>query len=249
MSEHIKVERKRAINVIRIDRPDKKNALTLAMYTALASALQAGDADDAVRVHVILGVPGAFSSGNDVADFVRIGTGEVDGTEIFDFLRALATVKKPLVSGADGIAVGIGATLHLHCDLTFATARTEFRTPFVDLGIVPEAGSSLLVPPLLGRQGAFAMLVMGDGVPAERAQAAGMIYEVVTEEQLEASVFAAAERIAKKPANALRAARLLVRGSQDALIARIEEESRYVLEGLRSEEARAIFAAFLAKKK
>lgn len=249
MSEHIEVTRHGAINAIRINRPDKKNALTFAMYTALAAALRAGDADDDMRVHVILGLPGAFSSGNDLADFIKIATGESDGNAIFDFLRALATAKKPIVSGVDGIAVGIGTTIHLHCDLTFATARTEFRTPFVDLGIVPEAASSLLVSPMLGRQGAFSLLVMGDGVPAERALAAGMIHAVVSEDELEAAVFAAAERIAKKPVTAMRAARALLRGSEEAILERIEEEGRHVLAGLKSEEARNAFAAFMAKKK
>jgi enoyl-CoA hydratase/carnithine racemase len=249
VSEHIQVSRQGAVNVIRINRPDKKNALTFAMYTALAAALRAGDADEAVRVHVMLGVPGAFSAGNDLADFIKIATGEDDGNAIFDFLRALATAKKPIVSGVDGIAVGIGTTIHLHCDLTFATSRTEFRTPFVDLGIVPEAASSLLVPSLLGRQGAFSLLVMGDGVSAERALAAGMIHAVVSGDELESSVFAAAERLARKPATAMRAARALLRGSEESILERIEEEGRHVLAGLKSQEARDAFAAFMAKKK
>lgn len=249
MSELIQDERRGAINVIRINRPDKKNALTFPMYTAMAAALRAGDADEDVRVHVILGVPGAFSAGNDLADFVKIASGESQGEEIFDFLRALATAKKPIVSGADGIAVGIGATLHLHCDLTFATPRTEFRTPFVDLGIVPEAGSSLLVPARLGHQPAFALLVLGDPLPAEAAKQGGLIHAVVSEEELEPAVFAAAERLATKPANALRIARELIRGSQAELLQRIDEEAEAVRAGLKSDEARAAFSAFLNKKK
>ena len=249
MSELIQVERRDAVNVIRINRPEKKNALTFPMYTAMAAALRAGDADDAVRVHVILGVPGAFSAGNDLADFVKIAGGESQGEEIFDFLRALATAKKPLVSGADGIAVGIGATLHLHCDLTFATPRTQFRTPFVDLGIVPEAGSSLLVPAQLGHQPAFALLVMGDPLSAEEAKQGGLIHAVVSENELETAVFAAAERLVNKPANALRVARELIRGPRTKLLQRIDEEAEAVRAGLKSDEARAAFAAFLSKKK
>lgn len=249
MSEHIEVSRQGAINVIRINRPDKKNALSFAMYTALAAALRAGDADDAVRVHVMLGVPGAFSAGNDLTDFIKIAAGEDDGNAIFDFLRALATAKKPIVSGVDGIAVGIGTTIHLHCDLTFATARTTFRTPFVDLGIVPEAGSSLIVPALLGRQQAFAMLAMSEGISAHVAAQKGLIYSVVSEDDLETVVFAAAETLAEKPAKALRTARELIRGPEDAILARIEEEARHVLAGLKSQEARDAFAAFMAKKK
>ncbi|MBS9719756.1 crotonase/enoyl-CoA hydratase family protein [Tianweitania sp. BSSL-BM11] len=249
MSELIQNERRGAVNVIRINRPDKKNALTFAMYAAMAAALRAGDADESVRVHVILGVPGAFSAGNDLADFVKIASGESQSEEIFDFLRALATTRKPLVSGADGIAVGIGATLHLHCDLTFATPRTALRTPFVDLGIVPEAGSSLLVPERLGHQPAFALLVMGDPLGAEAARQGGLIHAVVDEEDLEAAVFAAADRLASKPANALRIARELIRGSRTELLQRIDEEAEAVRTGLKSDEARAAFAAFLNKKK
>ena len=123
---------------------------------------------------------------------MRMG-GEL-GQEVVDFLLALATAQKPMVSGVDGIAVGIGTTLNLHCDLTFATRRTVFRTPFVDLGLVPEAASSLLVPRIVGRQQAFALLALGQGFSADRAKTAGLIYDVVDEDDLERDVFAAAER-------------------------------------------------------
>ncbi|HMM64170.1 MAG TPA: crotonase/enoyl-CoA hydratase family protein, partial [Mesorhizobium sp.] len=163
MTDHILIERRDAVQVIRMNRPDKKNALTRAMYGKMSQALAAGDADPAVRVHVFLGVPGAFSAGNDLTDFLAVATGGEGGSEVWEFLLALARSQKPMVSGVDGIAVGIGTTLNLHCDLTFATPRTVFRTPFVDLGLVPEAGSSLLVPQVLGRQGAFALLALGEG--------------------------------------------------------------------------------------
>lgn len=149
MSEHILIERKGAIQIIRLNRADKKNAITRAMYATMAKALKDGDADDAVRVHVFLGVPGAFSSGNDMQDFMAAAMGGDLGNDILDFLGALSSAKKPIVSGVDGLAIGIGTTIHLHCDLTFATSRALFRTPFVDLGLVPEAASSLLAPPLM----------------------------------------------------------------------------------------------------
>ncbi|MBE0691942.1 MAG: enoyl-CoA hydratase/isomerase family protein, partial [Aquamicrobium sp.] len=161
MSEHIEISRDGAVQIVRMNRPDKKNAITRAMYAAMAKALTEGDADETVRVHLILGVPGAFSSGNDLADFMAVATGGEQGTEVADFLQALATAEKPIVSGVDGIAVGIGTTLNFHCDVTLATPRTQFHTPFVDLGLVPEAGSSLLGPALLGRQQAFALLGLG----------------------------------------------------------------------------------------
>jgi len=202
-----------------------------------------------VRVNVFLGVPGAFSSGNDLADFLAVAQGGDGGTEVFDFLMALARSQKPLLSGVDGIAVGIGTTINLHCDLTFATPRTVFRTPFVDLGLVPEAGSSLLAPAILGRQQAFALLGLGEGFSAEKAKAAGLIYEVVDEDRLEQAVLAAAEEIAAKPPEALKIARDLMRGDRADLIARIEEESAHFSARLKSDEARAAFVAFMSRKK
>ncbi|RWE50334.1 MAG: crotonase/enoyl-CoA hydratase family protein [Mesorhizobium sp.] len=249
MTDHILIERRGAVQIIRMNRPDKKNALTRAMYAKMSAALVEGDADPAVRVHVFLGVPGAFSSGNDLADFLVIATGGEGGNEVLDFLMALAKTEKPMVSGVDGIAVGIGTTLNLHCDLTFATPRTLFRTPFVDLGLVPEAGSSLLAPRVLGRQGAFALLGLGEGFSAERAKAAGLIYDVVAEDALESAVLAAADEIAAKPPQALKIARDLMREPRDELIARIEVESAHFRERLTSDEARAALTAFMTRKK
>ena len=249
MSEHIVVERHGAVQLVRMNRPDKKNAITRAMYAAMAKALADGDADPEVRVHLILGVPGAFSSGNDLADFMVVATGGDGGMEVYDFLLALAKAQKPIVSGVDGIAVGIGTTINLHCDLTLATPRTEFRTPFVDLGLVPEAGSSLLAPMVLGRQSAFALLGLGEGFSAERAKAAGLIYDVVSEDELEAAAMAAAERIAAKPPEALKIARDLMLGDREALVARIKEEGVHFRARLTSDEARNAFMAFMSRKK
>ena len=159
------------------------------------------------------------------------------------------SAQKPIVSGVDGIAVGIGTTINLHCDLTFATPRTEFRTPFVDLGAGAGSGSSLLVPTVIGHQRAFALLGLGEPLSAERALAAGLIYAVVPEDALEAETLAAAENIAAKPPEALRIARDLMRGPRDALVARISEEAEHFRARLKSDEARAAFAAFLARKK
>jgi enoyl-CoA hydratase/carnithine racemase len=249
MSEHIIIERRGAVQVIRMNRPDKKNAITRAMYAAMAAALTAGDAESTIRCHVFLGVPGSFSAGNDLADFMAVATGAEGGDEVWEFLIALAEAQKPIVSGVDGIAVGIGTTINLHCDLTFATPRTVFRTPFVDLGLVPEAGSSLLAPAILGRQQSFALLALGEGFSAERAKAAGLIYEVVGEDELEEAVFAAAETIAAKPPQALKIARDLMRGPRDALVARIREEGAHFKERLTSDEARAALVAFMSRKK
>ena len=245
----ILVERHGAVQLIRLNRPDKKNAITRAMYAAMAKALTDGDADPDIRCHVFLGVPGAFSAGNDMADFMVVAMGGDGGTEVFDFLMALAVSRKPMVSGADGIAVGIGTTIHLHCDLTFATPRTSFLTPFVNLGIVPEAGSSLIAPLLLGSQQAFALLGLGEPFSAEKAKSVGMIYDVVGEEELEARALAAAAEIASRPPQALQIARDLMRGNRDELVERIKLEGRHFRERLTSDEAKQALMAFMARKK
>ncbi len=249
MSEHIVIERRGAVQSIRMNRPDKKNALTRDMYAAMAGALRSGDADPQVRCHVLLGVPGAFSAGNDLADFLAVAQGGENGTEVWDFLLALAECEKPLLAGADGIAVGVGTTMLFHCDLTLATPRTVFHTPFVDLGVVPEAGSSLLAPPLFGRQGAFALLALGEGLPAEKALAAGMIYRVVSEAELDVEVFKVAEAVAAKPPEAMKLARNLMLGDRAALIERMNVESGHFRERLKSDEARNAFMAFMTRKK
>ncbi len=249
MTEHIVIEREAGVQTIRMNRADKKNALTRAMYATMAAALAEADESDEIRVSVLMGVPGAFTSGNDIADFMSYSMGGEQGMEVYDFLMALAQSKTPIVSAVDGISVGIGTTIQFHCDLTFATPRTVFHTPFVDLGVVPEAGSSLLGPATLGRQGAFALLALCEGLPAERAKAAGMIHAVIGEGEVEVAALEAAKRIAAKPPEAMRIARDLLLGDRDALIDRIRHEGKLFRERLQSKEARNAFMAFMNRKK
>jgi len=252
MTDHILTERAGvagALNVIRFNRPDKKNAITRAMYAAMAKALADGEADEAVRVHVLLGTPGAFSSGNDMQDFMAVAMGASKGEEVFDFLVTVATLTKPVVSGVDGLAIGIGATIHMHCDLTFATPDSRFHTPFVDLALVPEAGSSLLAPASMGHQKAFALLCAGLPFSGEEAERAGLIFRTVSAEDLEAEVFAAAGHLAAKPPKALAIARRLVKPDPDTVTARIRAEGALFAAQLKSAEALAAFQAFMARKK
>ncbi|WP_421853180.1 crotonase/enoyl-CoA hydratase family protein [Oricola sp.] len=249
MSEHVVVERRGAVQIIRMNRPDKKNAITRAMYKTMADALVAADADDNIRVSVFLGTPGAFSAGNDMQDFLVVATGGEHGGEVGEFLVALASAKKPVLSGVDGLAIGVGTTINLHCDLTFATPASLFRTPFVDLALVPEAGSSLLAPRVMGHQRAFALLAMGEGFTAEMALEAGLIYRVVEAEALEAETLAAAEALAAKPPQALQIARELLKGAPDPVIERIKEEGALFAKQLKSDEAREAFMAFMARKR
>lgn len=252
MTETILVERpseSAGVQIIRLNRPDKKNAITRAMYAAMTEALRSAESDAAIRAHVILGAPGAFSAGNDMSDFLAFAMGGSLGAEVLDFLKTLATLEKPIVSGVDGLAIGIGTTIHLHCDLTFATPASQFRTPFVDLALVPEAASSLLVPAIAGHQRAFALLAAGIGFSAEEARDAGLIYKVVETADLEPTVIAHAEGLAAKPPQAMRIARQLMRGPRDGVLARIDDEARHFAAQLKSNEAKASFEAFMARKK
>ncbi len=248
MSEFIKVSLEAPLCLIRIARPEKKNALTSPMYAAMTAALAAANADAAIRVICILGAPGMFSAGNDIQEFMTFAKGGALGPEVVEFLKSLATNEKPLVAGVDGIAVGIGATLLLHCDYVVASERTNLSTPFASLGLVPEAGSSLLGPRLMGHARAFAMLAMGRPMPARQAEVVGLVNEVVAPEEVERQALAAARDIAARPAEAMAIARALLRPAPAETLARIEREVVLFGERLRSDEARAAFNAFLSRK-
>jgi enoyl-CoA hydratase/carnithine racemase len=250
MSDHIVVERHGAVQTVRMNRPEKKNALTRAMYAAMAEAITSGEQDDGVRVQVLLGQPGAFSAGNDMNDFLAVATGgDEHGGQVFEFLNALATAKKPVLSGVDGLAIGIGTTVHLHCDLTFATPGSLFRTPFVDLALVPEAASSLIAPQIMGHQRAFALLAMGEGFSAQDALDAGLIWKIVDAAALEDEVMQTAQALAAKPPRALAIAKQLTKGPREPVLSRIKEEAAHFGKQLKSDEAREAFMAFMARKK
>ncbi|MGG7516489.1 crotonase/enoyl-CoA hydratase family protein [Allorhizobium undicola] len=235
--------------VLRFNRPEKKNAITSAMYHRMTDALIAANDDEDIRAIVFLGTEGCFSAGNDMADFIAYALSGAGGEPAaFAFLKALAGCRKPLVSGVDGLAIGIGTTLNMHCDLTIASSRSLFKTPFVDLALVPEAGSSLLAPLAMGHQRAFALLALGEGFSAAEAKEAGLIWKVTEPQEVEEQALAAAARLAAKPPEALAIARRLLRGDQTALMARMEEELHHFLARLKSAEAMAAFQAFMGKK-
>ena len=243
------VSREGALSILRLQRVEKKNALTGAMYTALSHALREANADDGVGAIVILGQPGIFCAGNDIKDFMGFAMGGGIGQPVLDFLRALVANEKPLVAGVDGAAIGIGTTMILHCDYALASNRSVFATPFVDLGLVPEAASSLIVPQLMGNRLAFEMLAMGAKFDANRARETGLINAVTEPATLEAQTLETARAIAAKPREAVRLARKLIRGDPSAILARIDEEAKLFSGRLMSQEARQAFEAFLAKGK
>ena len=246
----IRLERYGPVQILRLDRPAKKNAITSGMYDALAEALEAANGDDEVAVSVLLGSPGIFSAGNDIADFLRVASeGHGIGEAVLRFVRALATSDRPLFAGVDGLAVGVGVTTLMHCDFVLATPRALFRTPFTALGLVPEAGSSLVAPGTMGHARAFELLVMGRDLDVEAALRAGLVNAIVEPAELEPKILAAARELAAKPRDAVLAARRLLKGDNSGLLARIEKEAEVFAERLASREAQAAFAAFMGKGK
>lgn len=242
-----------AVAVVRLTRADKKNAMTSAMYSEVARQWRIAEADDEVAVHLWFGLPGAFSVGNDIEEFVAAArTGRLS-TAVIDFLHTLASLEKPLVIGVDGLAVGVGTTALLHADLVVASDRSSFRTPFVDLGLVPEAASSLLAPRRMGHAAAFELLCLGAPFDATRAREVGLVNRVVAAEAVEAEASAFAQALAAKPRSALAAARRLLRTghgtNSEAVIARIDLEAEEFAARLASPEAVAAFTAFMSRKK
>src|SRR6185312_1173622 len=192
MSEHVSVTDEGPIRVVRMNRPDKKNALTHAMYAALTNALNGANGNDNIRAIVIAGVPGAFSAGNDLNDFLALATStEGLARPVRDFLPALVHCQKPLIAAVSGIAVGIGTTMLLHCDFVVAANTAKLMTPFTSLGLVPEAASSLIAPRLMGHARAFSFLVMGRPLDAQQAKEAGIVNTVVAAAELESAALAA----------------------------------------------------------
>jgi enoyl-CoA hydratase/carnithine racemase len=238
------------VRTVRMNRPDKKNALTLPMYDAMAAGVESAPQNPVLRCLLIAGAPTAFCAGNDIGDFLgmAMGTGAL-GAPILRFLYAMARCELPLVAAVQGNAVGVGTTMLLHCDHVVAADNARFSTPFVGLGLVPEAASSLLAPRLMGQARAFELLVMGRPMNAEQAKAAGLINTVVTADAVEAEAMQAARAIAALPPQGVLASRRLMRGSPDEIVARIDEEADLFKTRLKSAEARAAFEAFMTRKK
>lgn len=238
------------IRMVRMNRPDKKNALTAKMYDAMAAALTGTRTDQSVRCVMIAGTPGAFCAGNDLDEFRQAAAdGEGLGDPVLRFLHALAYCERPLVAAVDGFAVGVGTTMLMHCDYVVASRNARFTTPFVGLGLVPEAASTLLAPRLMGPRRAFAMLVMGEPLDAAGAQSIGLVNAVADSAEVEAQALAAARKIAALPPEAVLASRRMIRGEPGELAERIDLEADFFRERLQSPEAQAAFEAFFARKK
>jgi enoyl-CoA hydratase/carnithine racemase len=245
----IKAETRNRVARIELARPEKKNALTAEMYLQLADALAAADADPQARAILLHGSRDCFTAGNDLADFLeRPPSGESSPT--WKFFRVLPNLRKPVVAAVAGPAIGIGTTLLLHCDFVYAASTARFQLPFVPLGIVPEFGSTYLLPLLAGYQRAAELLLLGQPFTAEKAREAGIVTEVLATESLMAKAEETANALAALPPESLRLTKRLLKSGLEATVKnRIAEEGKIFVERLGSPEAKEAMSAFLEKRK
>jgi enoyl-CoA hydratase/carnithine racemase len=247
-TDHVTVTRHdNGVVLVRMTRLDKKNALTGAMYDTMRGVIE-NAAAEGTRAVVFAGGPGVFTSGNDIADFVQRSGAGATGSPAGDFIKALATVEVPMIAAVDGLAIGVGTTLMLHMDLAYASPNAMFRMPFVDLGLVPEAASSLLFPRLAGIKKATEYIMLAEPFGATEAEAIGLVNAVVTPEELEARALAAAAKLASKPPQALAHTRRLLRKGSEETRARMDEEGALFAQLLRGDEAKQAFMAFMTRK-
>ncbi len=245
----IKTATLNGVATIEIARPEKKNAITQAMYQAMAEALLAATADSAVRAVLITGQPGIFTSGNDIEDFMKRAPGSLD-SPAFGFMQALMDCSKPVIAAVTGPAIGIGTTLLLHCDFVYVSDEARLAMPFVGLGLVPEFASSLIVPALMGSARAAEKLLLGDPFSAADAVEAGIANAVLPAGEVVAHARRVAERFNALPPGAVRETKKLMRrGRAEAMHQAIAAEARVFAERLRSPEAQEAFSAFFQKRK
>ena len=251
MSEQIGTELDGGILRVEIRRPEKKNALTGPMYEALANALEAAECNPDVRVILIHGQSGAFTAGNDLSDFLaNPPVSEEPLPPVFRFLNTFSTLTKPFMAAVSGVAVGVGTTMLLHCDLVYAGESARFQLPFVNLGLCPEAGSSLLLPLLVGHQRAAEMLLLCEPFNAEKARELGLVNAVLPDADVLDHALAQARKLAAQPAAAVRMTKQLMKRTQAALLQQtMQEEARQFRTLLVAPEAKEAFSAFFEKRK
>ena len=251
MTEQLIVTDENAMRVIKMRRPEKKNAITQEMYRRMSDAIDTAQNNPAIRCIIITGGSGVFTAGNDLEEFLQESTAGNEGpraSNAVKFLYSLAHNTKPVIAAVDGVAIGIGTTMLFHCDYVLASTAATFATPFIHLGLVPEGASSLLMPRAMGHQRAFATLVMGRTMSAEDAQIAGFVNVVVSPGHTEGEARKVAREICHLPAEAVAMSRKLLKLPPEDLTRRIDQESHLFGERMRSKEAIAAFKAFFARK-
>jgi enoyl-CoA hydratase/carnithine racemase len=247
MSEHIKIRQDGGVLEILFARPDKKNALSNAMYRAATQALEGAQTNKSIRV-VLFGSEGdAFTSGNDIADFAGVASGQARELDAHNFIRALGRAEKPIVAAVTGLAVGVGTTMLLHCDLVYIADTAKLTTPFVNLALVPEAASSMLLPSRIGHARAFAMFALGESLSGQEAFALGLANKVLPIDEVLVAARTAAHALAARPVGSVVATKKLMR-EVEAILAQMGAESQVFGERLQSGEAREAFAAFAQRR-
>jgi len=242
----IRIQDKDGVRTIAFARPEKKNAITGEMYLKIVDALSSAAANPEIKVVLFASTNENFTAGNDVGDFVANPPSGPDAP-VIQLLKQLCEFKKPIVAAVPGLAIGIGTTLLLHCDLVYASDTAKFKMPFVDLGLVPEAGSSQLLVQLMGHQRAAELLLLGEAFDANRALALGIVNQVVPQTELLSLARAKAAQLAAKPTNALITSKALMKRAPEPLWERMQLEAKLFSEALNSPEAKAAFARFLSK--
>ncbi|MBB6285488.1 MULTISPECIES: enoyl-CoA hydratase-related protein [unclassified Pseudomonas] len=249
MTDAILLQRERGLLTLQLNRPDKKNALTRAMYSQLAQALEQADADPDINAVLIQGSSGCFTAGNDVGDFLEQPPSDLD-SPAFHFMKSLLNCRKPVIAAVAGAAVGIGTTLLLHCDLVYISRDARLRMPFVNLGLCPEFGSSLILPRLLGHAKAAELLLLGEGFTGEQAAAWGIATEALgSGEAALAKAREMAERFEALAPGAVQVSKQLMKSvDREQLRQVIEEEGALFVQRLKSPEAIAALSGFMDRR-
>lgn len=247
MTEHIKTTMQDSVLEITFARPDKKNALSNAMYRAAAEALEQAQSDSSIRAVMLSGEGEVFTSGNDLSDFAGASAGGREELQASRFIGAVAQAEKPLIAAVPGLAVGVGTTMLLHCDLVFVADTAKLSTPFVNLALVPEAASTMLLTARIGHARAFAMFAMGEPLTGAEAVNLGIANKVLPKDQVIPAARAAARMLAEKPLGAVMATKKLMRESE-AILAQMARESKVFGERLLTAEAREAFNAFAERR-
>lgn len=249
-TEHIQTELQDGVFTLRLNRPDKKNALTQAMYTAMAESLDQADQDPAVRVILITGTPDCFSSGNDLQDFLNSPPSTTGDAPVLRFMLTLARVQKPVVAAINGPAVGVGTTILFHVDLAYAGEHARFHMPFVNIGICPEYASTLLLPRMIGHVQAAELVMLAEPFTAAKALDCRLINAVLPDAEVLATARAKALKLAQQPPQALRTTKMLLkRWDKDKVNEVILHEAEHFGAMLRGAEAREAIGAFIQKRK
>lgn len=244
MSDYILIERHENILRLQLNRPQKKNALLGEMYEALIEAFQEADSDESIHVIYITGSGDSFSAGNDLRSFIE----NPESTAAARFIKAISITKTPIVAAVNGLAVGVGVTMLLHCDLVYAVSSAMFNFAFIDLGAVPEAASSYLMPRLVGQRRSAELLMLGEKFDAQTAHDIGLVNAVLDADDLEKVAWEKAQRLASKPPTALRQTKMLLkRGTAQVVAETIDFELEVFAERIQSEEAQSIMQAFFSR--